>query len=534
MLANVPKWRTSNRFARTHLAIKVSSFKEFGEHVTIDTMVLHGLGNRGNNVVTDAIVFYDLATGWLETVPVKSRNNAETLRAFHQVFGKISDINSISVDTQRSYAPPNIREVYCDKAKEFISVCKRLGIPAEHSTPGMPRTNAVVESKVKLVLHGGRVALRQAGLEAKFWPYACRHFCLARDIEMRDGSSAYRARFGIDKFAGQVWPFGCLIDFFPTPARKKTRRNNADEVVLGDGDEYALPADPVDAGELIDVEVTFDDDGFAEWFDAGDEDRDGVDITVDGKGKLSSYQRAGKFSPTSRPGIFLGYHFEIGGKWNGDYLVADLEDFNRDAGRASVHQVKRIYSSPKELWTFPMLAIYDKRSRTSCIDDPAMQAVTYEKPDRIRFSDEFDETELFDFDQDRQLSDEELRKKRDAESHAESSHGGNVDFWDYDPKTHKWTYHVIVPRKAMVHPSKTPGALGVPPNREKLSSVRISHVQYAGKSPATIREEMFSFGKTRLMQLSQFYDEGFTPKKMRGVSYQGPDVYWLPPGCASC
>ena len=48
-------------------------FEKFGEHVTVDTMVLHGLGNRGNNGGTDAVVFYDLATGWLEAVPVKGR-----------------------------------------------------------------------------------------------------------------------------------------------------------------------------------------------------------------------------------------------------------------------------------------------------------------------------------------------------------------------------------------------------------------------------------------------------------------------------
>ena len=43
-----------------------------------------------------------------------------------------------------------------------------------HSTPGMPGTNGIADSKVELVLHGARFALRQAGLEAKFWPYACR------------------------------------------------------------------------------------------------------------------------------------------------------------------------------------------------------------------------------------------------------------------------------------------------------------------------------------------------------------------------
>ena len=260
-------------------------FEKFGEHVTVDTMVLHGLGDRGNN---------GEATSWLEAVPVKGRTNSDTLRA----------VNAFSMDTERRYAPPEVREIYCDKAREFISVCKRVGISVAHSTPGMPRTNAIAESKVKLVLHGARVALRQAGLSAKFWPYACRHFCHAQIIEMREGECAYLARFGGTQFDGMVLPFGCLVDFFPTPARKRTRRSPKDDVVLGDGEEYATPA-PDDG--LVEIEVGFDDDGYLEWINDG-EAKEGADITLKGNGQFSSYQRVGKFSPTSKPGIFLGYH----------------------------------------------------------------------------------------------------------------------------------------------------------------------------------------------------------------------------------
>ena len=121
-------------------------FEKFGEHVTVDTMVLHGLGNRGNNGEADAVVFYDLATSWLEAVPVKGRTNSDTLRTFQQMFGRLDDLNAFSMDVERRYAPPEIREIYCDKAREFISVCKRVGISVAHSTPGMPRTNAIVES----------------------------------------------------------------------------------------------------------------------------------------------------------------------------------------------------------------------------------------------------------------------------------------------------------------------------------------------------------------------------------------------------
>ena len=179
-------------------------FEKFGEHVTVDTMVLHGLGNRGNNGETDAVVFYDLATSWLEAVPVKGRTNSDTLRAFQQMFGRLEDVNAFSMDVERRYAPPEVGEIYCDKAREFISVRKRVGMSVADSTPGMPRTNAIVESKVKLVLHGARVALRQAGLSAKFWPYACRHFCHARNIELREGHCAYSAQFDGAEFEGMI------------------------------------------------------------------------------------------------------------------------------------------------------------------------------------------------------------------------------------------------------------------------------------------------------------------------------------------
>ena len=69
------------------------------------------------NGETDAIVFYDFGTGWLDAVPVKNRTNAETLRAFREVIGDLKEVNSFSFDTEREYAPPSVQEMYCDKAR---------------------------------------------------------------------------------------------------------------------------------------------------------------------------------------------------------------------------------------------------------------------------------------------------------------------------------------------------------------------------------------------------------------------------------
>ena len=69
----------------------------------------------------------------------------------------------------------------------------------------------------------------------------------------------------------------------------------------------------------------------------------------------------------------------------------------------------------------------------------------------------------------------------------------------------------------MVVPHKTPGALGVAPEVGKLSPVRISHVNYEGKPPVVIREEIRALGKTRLMQHwtghVEFFYSGFSPPK---------------------
>ena len=153
------------------------AFEKFGDHITLDTMVLHGLKSCGIHGETNAVVFFDFAAHWLDAIPVKNRTNAETLNAFRQVLREMSAVNAFSLDLDREYAPPAVREVYCDKAREFVSTCRNVGIKVEHSTPGMPRTNAMAESRVKLVLQGTRAALRQAGLEAWYWPYVCKEHC---------------------------------------------------------------------------------------------------------------------------------------------------------------------------------------------------------------------------------------------------------------------------------------------------------------------------------------------------------------------
>ena len=131
-----------------------------------------------------------------------------------------------------------------------------------------------------------------------------------------------------------------------------------------------------------------------------------------------------------------------------------------------------------------------------------MQVSAPKESERLDASDMLDMEdldEIFALDEQHRMTDDDVRAAREAELCAESSHGGGADYWDYDPGSHKWTYHVVVPRKAMVHPGKTPGCLGDPPDPWKLSSVRVSYVQYKDKMPVTIYEDSYAFGKTRIV-----------------------------------
>ena len=138
----------------------------FGDLTTADTMVLRGLKDRGFHGEADAIVFYDLATDYLEVLPVQSRSRSNTLEAFRRFAGG-----------------QTLKLVYSDQAPELKNAVTTLGALHRLSTPGMPKTNGLIENKVKLVLHGARVLLRQAGFEPRWWPFAVRHFSMARNIE---------------------------------------------------------------------------------------------------------------------------------------------------------------------------------------------------------------------------------------------------------------------------------------------------------------------------------------------------------------
>ena len=65
---------------------------------------------------------------------------------------------------------------------------------------------------------------------------------LAANLTIEKGESAFKKRFESDRFAGQFIPFGCLVDYFPTPSRRDIKRTTADGLKLNVGEADALAA----------------------------------------------------------------------------------------------------------------------------------------------------------------------------------------------------------------------------------------------------------------------------------------------------
>jgi hypothetical protein len=72
---------------------------------------------------------------------------------------------------------------------------------------------------------------------------------------------------------------------------------------------------------------------------------------------------AGKLSPTSNEGIFLGYYIQPGNDWKGEYLVAKLEaaDYHVNWGALTIQRTKRL-ELPSEGFIFPLKALIDQKA----------------------------------------------------------------------------------------------------------------------------------------------------------------------------
>jgi len=177
---------------------------EFGEQVTADHMVISE-SDEGTDGQRAALVVLDRGTDWVQCYPLPNKSRDEAIKAFtHFEGGKRC-----------------AQLFYSDNAPELCAAADTMGWPHERATPGRPATNGVAERTVRSVLNGTRASLLHAGFPEHLWPYAALHWCKAHNITITDGDSAWNKHHRRGNFRGARLPFGCLVDFLPSPVHGK-------------------------------------------------------------------------------------------------------------------------------------------------------------------------------------------------------------------------------------------------------------------------------------------------------------------------
>ena len=107
---------------------------------------------------------YDRGTDDLGVYPVATRSAPDTIDAFQHWAGPDDKIE-----------PGN-----ADNAPELKAAAPKLEWRMPTGTPGVPKTNGLIERMVRTCKGGAKKNRRQAGLHKSWWPYAMRHFTFAR------------------------------------------------------------------------------------------------------------------------------------------------------------------------------------------------------------------------------------------------------------------------------------------------------------------------------------------------------------------
>ena len=174
---------------------------KFGEQVTADHIIAQDVVDERVLGDRTALIMLDRATKWLDACPLLTKSALDTANALKDFLGPKDKIESF----------------YSNNSPELKKVAHDNGWEHTTSTPGRPETNRVAERAVRSVVEGTRTALEHAGLPARWWCFACKQFCFAKNTAVIDGASAWEHRHNKGQFKGPQLPFGCLIDFKATP-----------------------------------------------------------------------------------------------------------------------------------------------------------------------------------------------------------------------------------------------------------------------------------------------------------------------------
>ena len=448
--------------------VTAHGFTKFGEHVTADTIVLHGIKDRGIGNKNNAIVMFDFGTGWLSCHPVRSRSEEDTMEAFRDFVGPKDKVVSF----------------YSDGAPEITACAKAMRWYSDTSTPGVPRNNSVAENKVKLVINGARCLLLQAGLPSKFWPFASQAFCNGVNTVVVDGDSKYHKRHGEGHFPGKFIPFGCLVDYYPT---KRTFRQG---------------------GSSSSKDREFDREDDVEWEEV-DSDVPDKEIGKDDTNVVSKTlaeeidpgtKELPKFSPRGVPGIFLGHRMSPGGVWKGEYYVANLSDLRAGKRAPRIQRVRSILVDDRDGYLFPMRDLYDFVQRSGLYKNARPVDTDEDVTEQSTF--EYDASKDGDFSSGAEQAE---KKTKDEES-------AMTDYWEINRDEGIFVYHHTMMRKRMFVPHKSEDGPAV----HELDTVRTTKGKYSNGETFVITDDWSMKGAQRSLPkhwsgATVFYAKGKAP-----------------------
>ena len=178
---------------------------KFGELANADYIVAQSEESMGLTGERDALVIVDRGTNYMDCFPLQSRNHGDAYGALQEFFGE--------------HLPSRM---YTDNAPELIRACKDLRIKHDKSTPHRHQSNGYCERMVRKVVEGARTLLEQAGLPSCFWIFAVRHWCFMHNTASHLGVSPWDSRHGKGHFVDPRLPFGCMVEFLPSPGAVKS------------------------------------------------------------------------------------------------------------------------------------------------------------------------------------------------------------------------------------------------------------------------------------------------------------------------
>ena len=248
---------------------KTKDLKHFGQSFTLDHVICRNSISQSWHGDEAAVALLDLHTGWRDMIAVKKKSCEETVRAVKEFLGSY-ELNS------------NIH-AWSDDAPEIRRALIQLQVDHHTSTPGRPQANGRAERNGRHILEGARASLAHSGVPIKLWPFAARHYSLMSNVIPRQGQlkehTPYYKLHGRE-FHGQLIPFGSAVKYTPTATGTLSYDKLAQE----------------------------------------------ADIATHVKARSG---KQAKFAPPTHHGVFLGYRMQSQGVWSGDYLVAELRNFDK-------------------------------------------------------------------------------------------------------------------------------------------------------------------------------------------------------------